>query len=221
MIQLNLLPDVKIDYIKSRRNKRMVMAISLAVIAGSVVLFISMFSFVQAQKKHLADLNTDIGKYRSQLETTEDIGKILTVQNQLNNVDGLHDEKPSATRIVPYLTQVTPAEVTFSNISVDFTTTTFNLSGNAKDLATVNKFIDTLKFTDYKSKDNLTGKAFTGVVLSGFSKEDEKSTFQITFKYDPVILDNAAEVQLTVPSIISTRSSVEKPLFQDNKEGTQ
>lgn len=220
MIQLNLLPDVKINYIKSKRNKRMVMTISLAVIAASAVLFILMFSLVQVQKKNISDMNNDITKYRKQLETTEDVGKILTVQNQLNNVDGLHDLKPAATRVVAFLAQVTPSEVSFSNITVDFENNKFDVSGNAQDLATVNKFIDTLKFTDYKTKENTTGKAFSNVVLGSFSKEEDKSTFQITFNYDPVIMDNISTITLTIPDITSTRSSVEKPLFQSSSEGT-
>ena len=226
MIQLNLLPDVKLNYIKAKRTKRLVLLSSFAVIAFSIGLFAIMYSAVNiAQKRHLSNLNKDIQKYRTQLETTKDVSKILTVQNQLNNVGTLHTQKPVTTRVYPYMSQLVPANAGVSQITVDFTQGTINLSGTADSLATVNKFVDTLKFTDYKAvmkaedgtiTETKEGKAFSAVVLGGFSKEEDQATFQVSFSFDPVIFDSNYEVALVVPNIISTRSNVEKPeaLFQ-------
>jgi Tfp pilus assembly protein PilN len=236
MIQLNLLPDVKLKFIKTKRTKRLVMLSSFAVIAFSIALFVVMYSAVNVvQKRHLANLNKDISKYRMQLEETKDVTKILTVQNQLNNIDALHEQKPVASRLPDYIAQLVPAKAGVSQITVDFTQNTVNMSGTADSLATVNKFVDTLKFTDYKAVmkaddgtvvETKEGKAFSGVVLSGFSKDDEQATFQVSFTFDPIIFSSDYEVTLSVPNIISTRSNVEKPeaLFQDvtpNNGGAQ
>lgn len=226
MIQLNLLPDVKLNYIKAERTKRLVLLSSFAVIAFSIGLFAVMYSAVNiAQKRHLSNLDKDVQKYRTQLETTKDVSKILTIQNQLDNVSTLHTQKPVTTRVYSYTSQLVPANAGVSQVTVDFTQGTISLSGTADSLATVNKFVDTLKFTDYKAiikaedgavTESKEGKAFSAVVLGGFSKDEDQATFQVSFSFDPVIFDSNYEVSLVVPNIISTRSNVEKPqaLFQ-------
>lgn len=221
MIQFNLLPDIKLEYIKTRRSKRMVLLISTAVAGLCLVIFVGMFIFVNVlQRKHLSDLNKDIKANISTLQKTPDLGKILTVQNQLKSLTGLHQQKPAALRALDYLGQLTPAKATISDVKVDFTAKTISLTGDADALSTVNQFVDTLKFTTYTSDANSQAtKAFSNVVLTSFSKGEKSSTYQIDFSFDSAIFDNTQKVQLTVPKIISTRSEVDKPadLFQKSQ----
>ncbi|MEO8785203.1 MAG: hypothetical protein ABI221_02770 [Candidatus Saccharimonadales bacterium] len=218
MIQFNLLPDVKLEYIKTRRSKRMVLMISALVAGLCLLIFIGMFVFVNVlQRKHLNDLNKDIKSNISTLQQTPDLSKILTIQNQLSSLTGLHQQKPAASRLLDYLGQLTPANATISDARVDFTANTISLTGDADALSTVNQFVDTVKFTTYSSDANSqTPKAFSSVVLTSFSKGDKGSSYQIDFSFNPAIFDNTQKIQLTVPKIISTRSEVDKPadLFQ-------
>ena len=92
MIQFNLLPDVKIKYIKTQRTKRMVILVSLLVSAASLALVTIMFVSVQViQKKSLNDLSKDIVAETKQLQDVQDLDKILTIQNQLTALPALHD----------------------------------------------------------------------------------------------------------------------------------
>lgn len=221
MIQFNLLPDVKLEYIRTRRSKRLVLMSSIGIAGAALVIFIGLFLFVNVlQRKHLNDLNKDIKTNISTLQNIPDLSKVLTVQNQLNSLTGLHQQKPAASRLFDYLTQVTPADVTISSTKVDFAAKTMSITGNTKALSTVNQYVDTLKFTTYTS-DNSTQatKAFSNVVLSSFSKDDKSSSYQIDFSFDSAIFDNTQKVSLTVPKIISTRSEVDKPgdLFQKDQ----
>ena len=98
------------------------------------------------------------------------------------------------------------------------------IKGNADSLSTINKFVDTLKFTTFKANGDSPkeGKAFNEVVLSAFGI-DEGSTgpgnltsYEITLKFDPAIFattkgPSGSNVSLVVPQIISTRSETEKP----------
>lgn len=221
MIQFNLLPDIKLEYIKTRRSKRMVLLISAAVAGACLLIFIGLFVFVNVlQRKHLSDLNRDIKSNISTLQQTPDLSKILTVQNQLHSLTALHQQKPAASRLLDYLGQLTPANATISDAKIDFTANTISLTGNADALSTVNQFVDTIKFTTYTSDaDNQTPKAFSSVVLTSFSKGASSSSYQIDFNFDSAIFDNTHKIQLTVPKIISTRSEVDKPadLFQKNQ----
>ncbi len=218
MIQFNLLPDVKLQYIKAKSSKRMVISISVLTAATAVTVMILLLFVVNVlQKKHLSDLNNDIAKYSKQLNDTTDLNKILTIQNQLSNLTALHDKKPVVSRLSGYLSQITPTKIGINSLSVDFGSSNMKFSGTADSLNTVNTFVDTLKFTTYDTDTTKGTNAFKNVVLSGFTPgKDGKTSFDLVLSYDPVIFDSAAKVKLTVPSQTTTRSEVEKPnaLFQ-------
>jgi Tfp pilus assembly protein PilN len=221
-IQFNLLPDIKIQYLKAKRQKHLVVLGSVAAIAISLSVFVLLVSIVYGlQKKNLADLDKDIKAASKELKETPELTKILTVQNQLRVLPSLHDKKVVSSRLYDYLSQVTPVDASINKLNVDFELNTITISGSAKDLATVNTYTDTLKFTNYKTKkDNTEKKPFLDVVLSAFGRDTQSATYDITFKFDPLIFDNTQEVTLAVPQIISTRSEVDKPtaLFQKNGE---
>lgn len=60
MIQFNLLPDVKLQYIKARRSKQLVMLISVAVAATALALLVLLFINVKLQSHHIDNLTKDI-----------------------------------------------------------------------------------------------------------------------------------------------------------------
>lgn len=224
MIQFNLLPNVKLEYIKARRSKRLVLLLSTALAGAALIVFVGLFLVVNVwQRQHLNALNADIKQDTATLEAIPNLNKILTVQNQLNSLTALQEQDPATARLFDYLGQVTPAQATISNIKADFSTNTMSITGNANTLSTVNQFVDTLKFTTYTTTQNSTPqKAFSDVVLTNFAKNETDSSYQIDLKFDPTIFDNTLQVQLVVPQIISTRSQTEKPtdLFQQTQTNT-
>ena len=154
MIQLNLLPDVKLQYIKARQRKRMVISVSAISSAAFLAIFLILFVYVRfAQPNHIDNVNKDIVNATSELKAKADLNKILTIQNQLKSLPGLHDDKTVTSRLFDYLTQLTPKQATISEVELDFKEGSLNIKGNAKDLSTVNKFADTLKFTGFVSND--------------------------------------------------------------------
>ncbi|MEK7594136.1 MAG: PilN domain-containing protein [Patescibacteria group bacterium] len=226
MIQLNLLPDVKLEFIKAQRAQRL--AFSIAFLAGgvSIALLVVLLSLTGLQNKHLNDLSKDIASSTAKLQKQPQIGKILTVQNQLESLTGLHDQKPAAPKVLEYINQVTPAQVDITSLTVDFTEQTATITGTADALSSVNKYVDTLKFTTYTTQDDNTAKpAFSNVVLSSFGLGDSSggkanphpANYTITLSYDPAIFDNTQRVTLSVPNLISTRSeSQPADLFKAN-----
>jgi len=219
MIQFNLLPDIKIEYLKARRQKHLVMLSSIVAIVASLAILAVLMSIVFGlQKKNISDLNSDIAQASSELQNTEDLTKILTVQNQLLSITPLHDQKAVATRLFGYISQVTPASASISRLNVDFVKNILSISGSADSLNTVNTFTDTLKFATYHTaKDTKEEKpAFSDVVLSNFGRDSKAATYTITAQFDPVIFSELEDVTLTVPKKITTRSEVQQPaaLFQ-------
>ncbi|HVX23949.1 MAG TPA: hypothetical protein VG992_01240 [Candidatus Saccharimonadales bacterium] len=216
MIQFNLLPDVKLAYLKAERSRRLVMSISAAVTAAALILLLLLFSINQLQKKHLADLNRDITTESKKLEQEPQLNKILTVQNQLESLTNMHNTKPAAKRLFTYLNQVTPSKVDISSFNVDFTQHTVTITGTADTLTTVDLYVDTLKFTTYSADNSSQQKAFSSVVLSSFdlsSKQNsgQQANYTITFAYNPEIFDITKTVNLVVPNKVTTRSEVDQP----------
>jgi hypothetical protein len=220
-IQFNLLPDIKIQYLKAKRQQHLVVLASIVTSLVALSVFVLLLTVVYGlQKKNLNDLNTDIKAASSELKSTKDMDKILTVQNQLAALPSLHDKKVVSTRLYDILSQVTPATASISKLNVDFVTGTMTIAGSADGLATVNKYADTLKFTNYSTKTVKTEKhAFSDVVLNSFTRSNDATTYEMGLKFDPVIFAGTEEIKLTVPEIISTRSEVDRPaaLFQEEQ----
>lgn len=228
MIQLNLLPEVKLEYLKAQRSRRLVSSIAVLVTLGSIGLLALFLSFSALQAKHLSDLNKDIKSDTAKLKAQPDVVKVLTVQNQLNRLSDLHASKPAAPRVFDFLNQLTPAQISINSLLLDFTQQQITITGSADALSSVNKYVDTLKFTKYKDTEaDKSSKAFSNVVMtsytistsgggSGGSKNAQPATFTVNLKYDPPLFDLSKKVTLEVPNVTTTRSAITSPtdLFQ-------
>ena len=215
MIQLNLLPDVKTKYIKARRTNRLVIVSSIAVSCVAIGVLALLASIVYgAQKVQLSHYDDQIKKSTSDLNKIDGLNKILTVQNQLNQIGKLHSSKPVTSRIFVFLPQITPSNIQISSLKLNYDDNTMLISGTASSLEEINKFVDTLKFTKYTTDTNQAQTAaFSSVVLTGFNSSDgKKAGYSVSFKFDPAIFNSSNKsVFLAVPKITSTRSQTESP----------
>lgn len=225
MIQFNLLPDVKLEYIKAKNMKRTVLVISALVAAVALAVFILMFMTVNVfQKGHLDRVNNDIKTKSAELKETPDLNKVLTVQNQLESLNSLHSEKPVTSRMFGYIGKLVPANFNIGELEVDMEASTMLIKGTidatkggdaANGLGNTNKFIDTLKFATYtypnEQGETQTGQPFSGVVLADFTRTDKEATYEIKLNFDKAIFESSKNITLVVPKITSSRSETEKP----------
>lgn len=219
MIQFNLLPDVKLQYLKARRTQQLVFTGAIIAIAASLFVLLILIGTVDVfQKKSIHDLNNDISIDSKQLQNTPNLSKILTVQNQLETLTSLHNQKPAVSRLFTFIKQVTPSAASISQLSVDYSQNSISITGNAKLLDIINTYVDTLKFTTYKTSTGSKANAFSSVVLSTFDRSSSGASYTITANFDPTIFNNLNSIKLDVPHIISTRSAVEQPtdLFESS-----
>ncbi|HUA13216.1 MAG TPA: PilN domain-containing protein [Candidatus Sulfotelmatobacter sp.] len=206
MIQINLLPDVKLEFVRSQKLKRLILGVSAIACVCSIALLIVLLSVDGLQKKHLNDINGDISNYKSQLQNKPNISQILTVQNQLNSITTLQAGKPQAARVFGYLNLLTPVTVSLNSLSLNFTEKTMVITGNANNPGSVNQYVDNLKDTTYTSNSSPTPKpAFNDVVLTSFSYSNSGSSSQpasytINLSYDSNIFSNTQQVKLSVPT---------------------
>lgn len=231
MIQFNLLPDIKLEYIRAQRMKRSIILIAL-IVTGVCIAVVSILAInvYGLQREHISNLSSDIEKGEEAIQSIDQFDRILTVQNQLLSLPDLHSRKPEASRLYEYIETIVPSDVRINRVEVDFEDATLRFTGQANSLSEVNRFVDTLKFTNYvviedeesdeddgnESRQN-TERAFSSVVLTNFSREPSEASYTIDLEFDEIIFDISQNIQLVLEKKITTRSQVERPepLFSD------
>ena len=213
MVQFNLLPDVKLEYLKAKRLLRMVTSAAIAVGGVAFVLFVVLLLVVYVfQKQQLNNLDGKINTAKLQLSRNTNLNKILTVQNQLESLPSLEAQDPVTSRLFNYLSQITPVNADISDFNIDYTNDTMIITGSADSLTTVNKYVDTLKFTTYAlSGTNTKNNAFSQVVLSSFGisshpTNNRPASFTINSSFNPIIFNVADNSSLVVPPNFITTS---------------
>ena len=201
MVQFNLLPDVKLEYIKAERTKRFVTFVSMIIgVIALGLLCLSMIIVYVVQKQMIRSLDSTIQQSNQKLSSIKDVDKILTVQNQLSTLTSLHESKPAVSRVFSYVQQTTPSKVNLNKLSLDFATSSITLGGTASSLDDVKNYADALKAATYVVADGPSQKAFSDVVLTSFSKNDKDTTFTITSKFASDLFDITKDVKLSTSS---------------------
>jgi len=109
MIEINLIPDVKIELLRVRRSRNIVIsgAILSSIVAGGVVVLLSIYTFGY-QSFASWSLDNNIKKQYTQLLAVEDLPKMLTIQNQLNELSSAQENKNITSRTFDLLTTIVP-----------------------------------------------------------------------------------------------------------------
>lgn len=135
MIEINLVPDVKQEYIRAKRVRNTV--VSTAVLVGlaaiAIVVVLALYAFPgQSLRSSVAD--DAIKTKHNTLNGISDLQNSLTVQNQLSKISELHDQENIYSRFFDLLVAINPPapnQVSFSLARVDSDTKTIHLEGQA------------------------------------------------------------------------------------------
>lgn len=207
MIEINLVPDVKQEFIHAKRVRAFVIsgAILVGIISVSIVVLLAIYLFgVQTVRSNLAD--NEITKKSQELANVSDIEDTLTIQHQLTKLGELHDEKNITSRFFDLLVAINPASpnnVSFSLARVDAEEGIIRLEGQAE-----NGYIaaDVLQKTilkttvSYKDIDGDTqATALTEEVETSDLSYGEDATgkkvlrFTLTFEYEPAFFARSSK----------------------------
>lgn len=219
MTQFNLLPDIKMEYLRAERIRRIVISVSVILSVASLLLVGFLFSLTRLQKISINSLATDISKQGGLMSNQTNLNDILTIQNQINTLTTLHQQEPAVANLAGYLNELIPVKANISSLTADFNANTIVLTGNADSLATINQLVDSLKFATYSVQGSAgTKNAFSSVVLSSFGITSQGASYTINFNFDPTLFNITDKVKLIVPSKVTTRSQLDQPtiLFKPN-----
>lgn len=231
MIGLNLLPDVKKEFIKAQRTRNTVIGISTMsmMIAVGLTIFLALFVYLgQTTAINLA--KDDIASKQKELESKPEIGKYLTIQNQLNALNKLHgsENKIVYSRLLDYLPLVNPAppnNFKVTTIKVTSEDTLIVLNGVSGDFQAVNVLKTTLENTKivYKSDDSSKSiKLFSKVEVKSASLSKDSSVPGVTFEFaltysKEAFSPDSKEIIIEVPKLTVSDSKDNAPvsLFEE------
>lgn len=205
MIEVNLIPDVKREYLHAQRVRNTVISVSMlvaAAAAGTVIvlgLALGSLQFASGQ----AD-NSIKSKYK-ELSDKPDINDLLTIQNQLTQIDMISSNRGVNSRIFDTLSAVNPQapnNVTMSTVRYNASEKTITIEGstaggfNAVDALKKTILNTKLKYTkDSESAETLLSSSvrITNTAYAEDSGGEKKLTFTLTFSYPEELLSNSVK----------------------------
>ncbi|MEO5499202.1 MAG: hypothetical protein ABIR46_01750 [Candidatus Saccharimonadales bacterium] len=227
MITLNMLPDVKREFIRTRRLQTKVIALAIlasAVALGLVALLALWVYGAQALQKN--NLTQSINKNLADLKSVKDIDKYITIQNQLNNIASLHESKGIYSRlfdILPKLNPVAPNSVKINTLEVDGVNKTATFEGQTTTFTALQTFRDTLQnaklsYRLLDTTENAEPEAlFSSVKIEaqGIGKTQEGQvivSFKILTTYNELVFERAVTINdVLVPNKETTQSTIDAP----------
>ncbi|MBP7017943.1 hypothetical protein KBB17_00375 [Candidatus Saccharibacteria bacterium] len=145
MINVNLLPDSKLQKLKSKRSKDAVRAISVILIIASIALPVTLLIFDFVMTQAIKSKQNKIDDLVTKFETQEDVQRILTVQNQLNALPQVEANSFKMSNLLAVIEHATPKNVSLLGVNVLNDNGTFEFQVNADSMQSANEFINTLE----------------------------------------------------------------------------
>jgi hypothetical protein len=229
MIQLNLLPDIKKEYLKSQKMRALIMSISLVVTLSAIGLSVLLFVYVTfLQQLQISIVTDDIKAKTTQLNAVTDLSKYLTIQNQLKALPELHAGKGIYSRLLsflPVLNPNAPNRVALSQLQLSTSDKMVGFTGSTASFESLNVFADTLRNAQVKYKDgssqDQTTKMFDTVMVqsSSLDKVAGKQVVRFTIRavYAGGVFDASnTEISASVPNIKTSQSVTESPKIFDS-----
>ncbi len=235
MIEINLIPDVKQEFIHAQhiRNTVISFAILSMIVADGSVAVLGVVLGAQGVRDILADKG--IKDEYSKLSSIPDLNKIVTIQNQLDNISSINSQKDIDSRLFDLLTAINPPapnNVTMSSIVLDPSQNTIKIDGSAaKSYAATDVFKKTLlnttlDYTQDGSKQSIpltTDVTFSGMSYGQDSTGAQVLRFTMSFVYPQELFSNmitGAHITSPTGSIDVTDSRTQIPQSLFSKKAT-
>ncbi len=236
MIEINLLPNVKRELLKTRAMRNRVISISFLVGGASIVAVVVLALVLGSQIAGEAVQNGVIKDRNDKLMAVEDLNKVVTIQHQLTKINEQHSRKKLNSRIFDVVTAVNPVvpnNVSFSDIKVNPESKTITLEGSAVNgysaLETLKKTILNTKVQttdgDKSSEVSLTKEIKDGDTSFGENSEGKKVLqFSFSFEYAEELLApaNNGTVSVLTPTgkvdVTDSRQGIPDSLFKSNSK---
>lgn len=213
MIEVNLIPDVKLELIKAQRQQKMVISISIlvAIVSLGVVGLLGAYTF---GGQTLADSIAQgrIDERAKKLKAIEDLSQTLTLQSQLNRLLEVQNDKNISSRLFDILSVVVPQgenQVMITRLNFKSEENIIEIEAQAKNgYEAMEVFKKTLAETTFQYNED--GKPVEPQKLASSISEGERTygedsdgnrvlRFMISFKY----LDKLFDASITDGRVVA------------------
>ena len=236
MIEINLLPNLKRELLKTRAMRNRVISISFLVGGASIAAVVVLALILGSQIAAEAVQSGVIKDRNDKLMAVEDLNKVVTIQHQLTKINEQHSGKKINSRVFDVVTAVNPVapnNVSFSDIKVNPESKTITLEGSAVNgysaLETLKKTILNTKVQttdgDKSSEVSLTKEIKDGDTSFGENSEGKKVLqFSFSFEYAEELLApaNNGTVSVLTPTgkvdVTDSRQGIPDSLFKSNSK---
>lgn len=239
MIEVNLIPDVKREFLKAQKLRNQVISLSIlvSIIAVGVVALLGVYMGTQAARGYLADQS--IKKNYATLSGVENVNDIITIQSQLSQISDINDKKGINSRLFNLLSAINPAapnDIHMTTVTLDPANKSIIIDGSAANSFEATDMLKkmilntNLKYNDSDNKDVST-KLTDAVALSDTSYgEDSNGTkvlrFKMTFVYPEQLFSNTVKnlrIETPTGSVDVTDSKLHVPdsLFAERAKDTE
>ena len=231
MIEINLIPDVKLELIRARRLRAIVISVAVivSIVAGSIVALLASYVFgVQTIMRTTTE--GIIKEQMTELQSQKDLPKLLTIQNQLEDLESAHGKKTMSSRVFDLMSVTLPTgvnEVALTKLSIDVTEKRMEIEGEAiNGFESLEVFKKTLAVTKLAYIDE-EGKSQSVTIVSDIQEGDrgygERADgtrvlrFSLSFTYDETIfmpsIKNASFVGPVKQNATDSKQGVPQGLF--------
>ncbi len=196
MIEVNLIPNVKMELLKARKQRAMVIsaAVITSIVAGGIVVLMAVYAFgVQAALNASAD--GGIERESETLSKVKDLEKTLTIQNQLTRISAIQSEKNVTSRLFDIVSVTVPEgknKIAVKRLSFDGEENKITIEGQASNgyeaLEVFKKTIAQTKFS-YQSGDEQKTVNMANSISDGERRYSEDNDgrqvlrFTVTFAF--------------------------------------
>lgn len=213
MIQINLIPQIKKEYLKARSLRNLV--ISTSIMAGLVLVgAVAILGVVFAGYVVASDFQDgEIKKRVKELTSIEDLDKVVTIQHQLESINSQHKEKSTNSRLFDVMSAIVPPapnDISISTLRFDPKEELIYIEGSASNgYEALEVFKKTIKHTMVQvvnGKDServpLATNISSGETSFGESADGQKVLrFSISFNYpSELFTSSGGSVHIESPS---------------------
>lgn len=230
MIEINLIPDVKREYLKTRALRNMVISTSILVGVGAIglVVFLGVVFGGQLVAESIQD--NSIKSEGKQLTSIEDLNKTVTIQQQLQLIDDQQTNKSINSRLFDVMAAINPPapnDVKISNLKMNPTDKTITIEGSAANgyialevfKKTITNTMVQVRIDDEETKMPLADDIVASETSFGENSEGQRVLrFEFTFTYpDELFMVSKNPVSVITPAgrvdVTDSKLGVPESLF--------
>ncbi len=230
MIEINLIPDVKQEFIHAQKMRNVAITSSILVGLGSVAIVVILGLLLGAQTLHEKFAREEVDKQFKQLQSVENIDNVLTIQNQLSKISALNDKKTIDSRLFDVLAAISPIapnDIKIANVQLNPAEKLLTIEGSAANgYAATETLRKTILNTSLQTtldgqvtSTKLTEEVVVGETSYGEGADGSKVLrFTLSFTYPDGLFDNSLRtLRIVTPTsaidVTDSRTRVPETLF--------